>query len=66
MTLAALAPSTIFQLPRAGNEAFKFLAAFARQLPCYSLEVGTNFSTIPLAIEQLLAEIDAADLPAEK
>jgi hypothetical protein len=66
MTLAALAPSTIFQLPRAGNEAFKFLAAFARQLPCYSLEVGTNFSTSPLAIEQLLAEIDSAELPAEK
>jgi len=59
MTLAALAPSTIFQLPRAGNEAFKFLAAFARPLPCYSLEVGTDLSTIPRAIEALLAEVDS-------
>ena len=57
MTLAALAPSTIFQLPRAGGEAFQFLAAFIRQLPCFSLEVGTNLSTIPPAIEQLLAQI---------
>jgi hypothetical protein len=59
MTLAALAPSTIFQLPRAGDEAFKFLATFARQLPCYSIEVGTDLSTIPPAIEGLLAELDA-------
>lgn len=60
MTLAALAPSTIFQLPRAGNEALKFLATFARHLPCYSLEVGTDLSTIPPVIERLLAEIDSA------
>jgi hypothetical protein len=59
MTLAALAPSTIFQLPRAGGEAFKFLAAFARHLPCFRLEVGTNLSTIPPVIERLLAEIDS-------
>ena len=64
MTLAALAPSTIFQLPRAGNEALKFLAAFARPLPCFSLEVGTDLSTIPPVIEKLLAEIDGG-LPTE-
>ena len=57
MTLAALAPSTIFQLPRAGGEAFQFLAAFIRRLPCFSLEVGTNLSTIPPVIEELLAGI---------
>jgi hypothetical protein len=66
MALAALAPSTIFQLPRAGNEALKFLASFARRLPCFSLEVGTNLSTIPPAIERILAELDAAGLPAEE
>ena len=57
MALAALAPSTIFQLPRAGSEAFKFLATFARQLPCFSLELGTDLSSIPTGIEGLLAEI---------
>ena len=56
MGLAALAPSTIFQLPRAGDEAFKFLATFARQLPCFSLELGTNLSSIPTVIEELLAK----------
>ena len=66
LTLAALAPSTIFQLPRAGNEAFQFLAAFIRQLPCFSLEVGTELSTIPPVIEGLLAEIDSAGLRREE
>jgi len=66
MTLAALAPSTIFQLPRAGGEAFKFLAAFARGLPCFSLEAGTDLSTIPPVIERLLADIDAGSLPQEE
>ena len=61
LTLAALAPSTIFQLPRAGNEAFQFLARFVRQLPCFSLEVGTDLSTIPPAIEQLLAELESRE-----
>lgn len=66
MALAALAPSTIFQLPRAGNEALKFLATFARHLPCFSLEVGTDLSTIPPVIEGLLAEIDSASSPPEE
>ncbi|HSE18860.1 MAG TPA: hypothetical protein VLB46_17510 [Pyrinomonadaceae bacterium] len=65
MALAALAPSTIFQLPRAGNEALKFLAAFARHLPCFSLEVGTDLAAIPPAIEKILAQIDSAGLSAE-
>ena len=66
MALAALAPSTIFQLPRAGSEALKFLATFERGLPCFSLEVGTNLSTIPPVIERLLAESDPAGLAAEE
>ena len=66
MALAALAPSTIFQLPRAGGEAFKFLATFARQLPCFSLEAGTNLSTIPAVIEGLLDEIGSASQRPEE
>ena len=61
MALAALAPSTIFQLPRAGKEALKFLATFARHLPCFSLEAGTDLSTIPPAIERILAELDSEE-----
>ena len=59
MALAALAPSTIFQLPRAGNEGFKFMATFARQLACISLEAGTDLSTIPPVIERLLGELES-------
>ena len=61
LALAALAPSTIFQLPRAGNEALKFLATFARGLPCFSIEVGTDLSTIPPVIEGLLAELSSRE-----
>ena len=66
MALTALAPSTIFQLPRAGNEAFQFLSTFIRHLPCFSLEVGTELSTVPRVIEGLLAEIGSASLPREE
>ena len=66
MALAALAPSTIFQLPRAGNEALKFLATFARGLPCFSLEAGTDLSTIPRVIEGLLTELDSARQAVEE
>jgi len=59
MALASLAPSTIFQLPRAGNEAFKFLAAFARRVPCFSFKVGTDLSAIPPVIEGLLSQVDS-------
>lgn len=65
MGLAALAPSTIFQLPRAGDEAFKFLAIFARQLPCFSLELGTDLSSIPPVIGGLLEEIRSAEVPRD-
>jgi hypothetical protein len=56
MGLAALAPSTIFQLPRAGDGAFQFLARFVKQVPCYCLEVGTDLSQIPDVISGLLTE----------
>jgi hypothetical protein len=57
MALAALAPSTIFQLPRAGGEAFKFLAAFVREVPCFELELGTDLAGIPTVVQSLLSEI---------
>ena len=55
--LVALAPSTIFQLPRAGNECFKFLASAARKVPCFCLELGTDLQAIPAAIVQLLSDL---------
>ncbi len=55
--LTALAPSTIFQLPRAGNEAFVFLSRFIRGLACYELELGTDISEIPFVISRFLDDI---------
>ncbi len=53
-SLTALAPSTIFQLPHAGHEAFTFLSAFVKQVPAYTLELGTDVSGITRAIENFL------------
>jgi len=55
-SLAALAPSTIFQLPVARHEAFQNLADFVKQVPSYVLELGTDLSRIPDVILELLSE----------
>jgi len=39
--LAALAPSTLFQLPGGRQESFQKLRAIVAQLPCYALTVGS-------------------------
>lgn len=54
--LTALAPSTIFQLSGAGHSAFQTMAKFVKQVPCYNLELGTEFRRIPDVILGLLSE----------
>jgi hypothetical protein len=54
--MLALAPSTIFQLPGAGQPAFQSLGELAKKVPSYVLEVGTDLSAIPDVIKNLLAE----------
>lgn len=56
VSLAALAPSTIFQLPGAGPEVLGHLSEFVRQIPGYVLELGTDLSRIPGVILGLLSE----------
>ncbi|MBI4317607.1 MAG: serine kinase [Chloroflexi bacterium] len=53
-SLLALAPSTIFQLPGAGQEVFQFLKNFVEQVPSYVLDLGSDLSRIPAVIEELL------------
>lgn len=62
--LKALAPSTIFQLHRAGSKAFqdiaaagafREIAALVRKVPCFTLELGTDLSQVPLVIMRLLS-----------
>jgi hypothetical protein len=53
--LSALAPSTIFQLPRAGESNFKTVAQFVSKLPCYTLECGTELAQIPEVVVSALS-----------
>lgn len=55
--LAALAPSTIFQIPGSPDAELKAMADVVRAAPSYALELGTDFDQIPRAIEQLLAQL---------
>jgi hypothetical protein len=62
-SLAALAPSTIFQLPACASTTARQgtlagLAQLARQVPSFLLESGTDLSQVPCVISRLLAGLD--------
>jgi hypothetical protein len=52
--LAAVAPSTLLQLPRTGPSAMRRLTDMVSSVPCYELEVGSDPSLIPAALEGML------------
>lgn len=52
--LAALAPSTLLQLPGSDQATLGRLARAVRAVPCHYLDVGTDPVGIPVAIESLL------------
>lgn len=52
--LAALVPSTIAQLPGAGKEACQMMMKITQQVPCYSLNLGTDIGRIPEVILSLI------------
>jgi hypothetical protein len=54
--LAAIAPSTIFQLHPPQRDALARMGALVRQVPCFSIELGTKLEQIPGAIAELLGE----------
>jgi hypothetical protein len=54
--LAALAPSTVFQLHTAGAEALQYMARLVRQVPAYILELGNDVSQIPGVLLELLSD----------
>jgi hypothetical protein len=51
---AALGPSTMFQLHTAGPAELATLSSLVARVPCYTLEVGSDLSTVPAAIAALL------------
>lgn len=56
---AALAPSTIFQLPGAQQTDAARIAALARRIPAFVAEVGPDLATIPPALIRLAAQLTA-------
>ena len=52
--LAALAPSTIFQLHPPQASALAAMAALVRAVPCFTLELGSDIDRIPEAIVGLV------------
>jgi hypothetical protein len=61
--LAALAPSTLFQLRDRDEASFTAMAALLRKVPCYRLDLGTDLTQIAPAILQLLSRGPAAPKP---
>jgi len=51
---AALGPSTMFQLHTAGAGELATLSSLVARVPCYTLEVGSDLSTVPETISALL------------
>ncbi|HEX6699163.1 MAG TPA: hypothetical protein VF101_00375 [Gaiellaceae bacterium] len=56
--LAALAPSTIFQLHPPAREALARMADLVRTLPSFVLELGADVETIPAELVRLLERLD--------
>jgi hypothetical protein len=55
--LAALAPSTVFQLHTAGAEALQYMARLVREVPAYVLELGADVNDIPAVLLELLDDL---------
>ncbi|PSB01599.1 DUF1919 domain-containing protein [Merismopedia glauca] len=56
--LKALAPSTLFQLSGTGESSFQMMSTLVKQIPCYTLELGTDISQIPQVILEFLARAE--------
>ena len=61
--LKAMAPSTLFQLPSAGRSAFQMLTSILKQVPCYTLHLGTDVTHIPSVIGEFLHTLNHARQP---
>jgi hypothetical protein len=53
----ALAPSTLFQLPGAGPNNFRMIAALANRLPCFELELGSELAVVPQSLRQFMERL---------
>ena len=58
--LAAVAPSTVFQLHTAGREVLRYMTDLVCRVPAYVLELGTDVSDTPNVILSLLDDLAGA------
>ena len=56
--LAALAPSTVLQMPTRGQESLLRMRSLVQAVPSYVLELGADVGSIPDVIADLLQELD--------
>ena len=56
--LLALGPSCLFQIPSRGQRSFPKLAQLASLVPSYHLELGSDLTTIPHAVQNIFSELD--------
>ena len=54
--LTALAPTTLFQLPGAGAQSLARLAAVARAVPAFTLNLGRDMDDVAHAVRAIIAE----------
>jgi hypothetical protein len=59
--LVLLAPSSIFNLPAAGADDFRYIARFVRRVPSYALDLGADMSTVPDLVMGLLSSPGVSD-----
>ena len=52
---AALAPSTLFQLPGSSPDDARRIADLVRRLPAFAAEIGPDIAEVPRALEELMA-----------
>jgi hypothetical protein len=55
--LAALAPSTIFQLHPPAGKALAYMGELVRKVPTFVLELGSDVETIPAELVRLLEQV---------
>lgn len=59
--LRALAPSTVFQMHTRGRDSLARMARLVERLPCFQLQLGSDVSTVPIAIEGLLEQLNRGE-----
>ena len=55
--LLGMAPSSLIEIPSRGMQGFSKLAALVERVPAYALHLGRNIDSIPIRINEIIAEV---------